>query len=237
MAALSVREQVMGDVRGARLSFEYAGERVPMAAFLPVEHDEAMPLVFIQHPLTSSKDDYFVREPSIMWARHGWLCVGIDAPCHGDRATGGPIELMQDPAAYAAAAERFAGELGAAVTLLAEQYSADLTRLGFVGYSFGSAIGLPAVARDGRFKAAAFCLIGEGGTGGRESLAVSAASLGGVAVRVVGKLDDEFISRESTEALYQALPGKRDLAWLPGGHFEIGPDVVQAAGDWLKREL
>jgi predicted esterase len=231
MAELSVSEQVMGDVRGARVSFEHDGERVPGTVFLPVEHDEPMPLVFIQHPLTSSKDDYFVREPSIMWARRGWVCVGLDAPYHGD-----PMSLMQDAETYTEAAGRYAEELHEAIELVAGRYPVDMSRLGFVGYSFGSAIGLPAVVADGRFKAAAFCLIGEGGVGGMP-LGEFAAGLAGVAVRVVGKLQDEFISRESTEALYATLPGKKDITWLPGGHFEIGPDVVQAAGDWLKAEL
>jgi len=27
------------------------------------------------------------------------------------------------------------------------------------------------------------------------------------------------------------------FVWLPGGHFEIGPDVIKAAGDWLKAKL
>ena len=58
-----------------------------------------------------------------------------------------------------------------------------------------------------------------------------------VAVRIVGKLQDELIPRSATEALYAALPGTKDIVWLPGGHFEIGPDVVKAAGDWLRDRL
>jgi fermentation-respiration switch protein FrsA (DUF1100 family) len=56
-------------------------------------------------------------------------------------------------------------------------------------------------------------------------------------VRIVGKEQDELIPRSATEALYDALPGMKDIVWLPGGHFEIGPDVVKAAGDWLKERL
>ena len=102
----------------------------------------------------------------------------------------------------------------------------------------GSMLGLPAVARDGRFKAAAFCLVGEGGlVGEAEGPDSDIARLKDVAVRVVGKLQDELIPREKTEALYKALPGTKDIRWLPGGHFEIGPDVVKLAEEWLLAKL
>jgi fermentation-respiration switch protein FrsA (DUF1100 family) len=58
-----------------------------------------------------------------------------------------------------------------------------------------------------------------------------------VAVRVVGKTADELIPRERTEALFAALPGEKDLQWLPGGHFEIGPDVVKLAEQWMAEKL
>jgi predicted esterase len=56
-------------------------------------------------------------------------------------------------------------------------------------------------------------------------------------VRIVGKLHDELIPRAATEALYNALPGQKEITWLPGGHFEIGPDVVRAAGEWIRKWL
>ncbi len=56
-------------------------------------------------------------------------------------------------------------------------------------------------------------------------------------MRIVGKLNDELIPRERTEALFAALPGDKDLQWLPGGHFEIGPDVVRLAEEWMAAKL
>jgi predicted esterase len=61
--------------------------------------------------------------------------------------------------------------------------------------------------------------------------------LSSVAVRIVGKAQDELIPRERTEALYNALEGEKDIRWLPGGHFEIGPDVIRAAEEWLRAKL
>lgn len=235
---LARRERLYGELREVRFSFDLDGERVPGLMFLPPEPEAPLPLVFIQHPATASKDDYFVEEPAKMWARRGWACAGLDAPLHGDRQTHDPMAIFRDRGRIAAVASQFARELGAAVDLLAANYPIDLTRLGFVGYSLGSILGLPAVAADGRFKAAAFCLVGDTAlAGGASSRGETVPLLPGVAVRLVGKTADELIPRESTEALFEMLAGEKDLIWLAGGHFEIGPDVIKAAGEWLKAHL
>lgn len=235
---LSTRESLMDDVKEVQFSFEVAGEFVPGLMYLPVQAEEPMPLVFIQHPGTSSKDDYFVSDPAKMWARRGWACAGLDAPLHGDRRNHDPMALFRDRGRFPEVTGQFAAELSAAIDLLAAAYPIDLGRLGFVGYSLGSMLGVPAVSRDGRFKSAAFCLVGEGGmVGVAEGPGSHVPGLRDVAVRIVAKTHDELIPREATEALYNALPGTKDIVWLPGGHFEIGPDVIKASGDWLKAQL
>jgi dienelactone hydrolase len=231
-------EQLMGDVREIRFTFELGGETVPGLLYLPGEWPEPTPLVVVQHPGTGSKDDYFVAEVGRQWARRGWAVAGLDAPLHGDRKEHDPMRLFREPERFPAVRAQFAAELSAAIDLIAERYPVDLRRVGFVGYSMGSMLGIAAVARHGGFKAAAFCLVGEGGLAGSAAGPDSdVAKLGSVAVRIVGKLQDQLIPRTATEALYDALPGVKDIVWLPGGHFEIGPDVITAAGDWLKARL
>lgn len=231
-------ESVQDELRVVRFSFESDGERVPGVAWMPLEADEPMPLVFIQHPGTGSKDDYFVTEPGQMWARRGWICAGVDAPMHGDRDDFDPMGMLQEKELYPVIADQFAGELSMAVDELAGHYPVDLARLGYVGFSMGSMLGIPAVARDGRFRAAAFCLVGEGGFVGPATGPEShVPGLATTAVRIVGKQQDELIPRAATEALFDAIDGEKDLKWLPGGHFEIGPDVIDLAGDWMKRHL
>jgi dienelactone hydrolase len=232
-----VQQRTNDALSEVQFSLDVEGELVPGLAFVP-EATEPMPLVVIQHPATSSKDDYFVRDVAAQWAHRGWICCGFDAPLHGDRATHDPMSMLRDPARFAAASRQFSHELSVAIDALAESYPVDRTRLGYVGYSMGSMLGIPAVAADGRFKAAAFCLVGEGSMLGSASDPASPVrGLGGVAVRIVAKQRDEFFSKEATEALYDALPGEKDLKWLPGGHFEIGPDVIKMAGDWLVAKL
>lgn len=237
-SGLTRRERLYAELREVRFSLEVAGERVPGLMFLPPEPEGPLPLVLIQHPATSTKDDYFVEEPAKAWAKRGWACAGLDAPLHGERTVHDPMAIFRDRGRFPDIAAQFAAEVTAAIDTLAEAYPLDLSRLGFVGYSMGSMLGIPAVAADGRFKAAAFCLVGEGGLAGPASGPGShVGGLAGVAVRILGKTNDELIPRQATESLYEALTGVKDLVWLPGGHFEIGPDVIRAAGDWLKEHL
>lgn len=236
---LSVAEDLVGEVREIRFSFELDGETVPGLACIPRAHEQPMPLVFMQHPGFGSKDDYFVREVALRWATRGWACAGLDAPLHGDRKPHDPLALFRDRARYPEIRAQFARELSASVNHLSAAYPIDTARLGFVGYSLGAMLGVPAVAADGRFRAAAFCLVGEGGLVGELTgdEPTPLAGLSATAVRIVAKTHDEHVSRASTQALFDALPGRKDLVWLPGGHFEIGPDVIRSAEEWLRQEL
>lgn len=238
MTELRTSETIIDDVMEVRFSFDCEGEYVPGLLYLPAEYDEDLPFVLIQHPGMGSKDDYFVADVARLWARRGWICAGLDAPMHGDRRNHDPMALFRDRERYPEIAGAFAAEVGVMLDLLAAEYPIDQGRLGFTGFSLGSMLGIPAVATHGGFKAAAFCLVGEGGLVGPATGAESLVpNLAKTAVRVVAKSNDELIPRAATEALYEALPGKKDIVWLPGGHFEIGPDVIKAAGDWLKAEL
>lgn len=235
---LSTREQIEDGVRTVHFSFDCDGERVPGVAWMPAGETEAMPLVFIQHPATGSKDDFFVEQPGRQWAQRGWICAGLDAPMHGDRTPNDPMRLLQERERYPEVVAQFARELSMAVDELAANYPVDMAKLGYVGYSMGSMLGVPAVARDGRFAAAAFCLVGEGGMVGTASGEGSDVPLmEHVAIRIVAKEQDELIPRAATEALYDGLPGTKDIAWKPGGHFEIGQDVIASAGEWMKQQL
>jgi len=235
---LQVRESLIGDIREVSFWFRSGGELVPGVAYLPAGADEPMPMVQIQHPGMGSKEDYWVSEVGMRWAKRGWVCVGLDAPLHGERQTHDPMALFRQPERYEAVRAQFAADVGRMLELLPGALPIDTARLGYVGYSLGSMIGVAAVARTGKFRAAAFCLVGEGGLAGSATGPYSdVARLGSVAVRIVGKTDDELIPRERTEALYAALPGEKDLQWLPGGHFEIGPDVVRLAEEWMLAKL
>jgi predicted esterase len=238
MERADVWETPLDGLTLAEFEVEVDGERVPGMVYVPSEHETPMPLVLLQHPATSSKDDYFVAEPARLWANRGWIVGGFDAPFHGDRDPFDPMALLRDRELLASAGQRYTKELAAILRMLAERYPVDAGRLGFVGYSLGSMFGIPAVAAHGGFRAAVFCLVGEGGLVGPATGPDSVLpALRSTAVRIVAKTRDELIPREATERLYDALPGEKDIVWLPGGHFEIGPDVIGAAEQWLLRWL
>lgn len=238
MKSLNLQVAPAGELHEVRFWLDVGRETVPGLVWMPAVVDAPLPLVLIQHPGFSSKDDYFVRDVAMEWSKRGWICGGIDAPLHGERAEHDPMRLFREPERYPEVRAQFAEEVTATIDALAGELPVELGRLGFVGYSLGSMLGIPAVARDGRFRAASFGLVGEGGlVGAIEGPDADVPKLGSVAVRVIGKLRDELISREATERLYEAIPGKKDIVWLPGGHYEIGPDVVKAAGEWVVGEL
>ncbi len=235
MAEFEATEREYGGLREVRFRL---GE-TPGLLWLPEGEEGPLPLVLIQHPGMSSKDDALVGGPARAWATtHRWACLGLDAPGHGERAVPDPFAAMRDPEQAVAMAGQFAEEVAAAVDALAERYPVDLGRLGYYGYSLGAMLGVPAVAGDGRFRAAVFAAAGTGSLSGpAEGEESHLAGLAGVAVRVIAKERDEVVSPDATMELYARLPGERDLVTLPGGHFAVGDDVVGAAEEWLTAKL
>jgi len=235
MAEFEATEQEYGDLRDVRLRHR----ETPGRLWLPDGEEEALPLVLIQHPGMSSKDDAIVAGPARSWATtHRWACLGLDAPGHGERAVGDPFAALRDPALAAAMATQFAGEVREAIDALAERYPVDTGRLGYYGYSLGAMLGVAAVAGDGRFGAAVFAAAGTGPLSGpAEGEGSHLAGLADVAVRVIAKERDEVVSPDATMELYAGLPGEKDLVTLPGNHFAIGDDVVGAAEAWLAAKL
>lgn len=238
MTQFEASERVSGGLREVRFRL---GE-TPGLLWLPEDAADAegpLPLVLIQHPGMGRKEDAIVSGPARAWAAaHGWACLGLDAPGHGERAVPDPFAAMRDPDEAAAMAAQFAGEVTAVIDALAERWPLDADRLGYYGYSLGAMLGVPAVAGDGRFRAAVFAAAGTGPLSGpAEGAGSHLPALAGVAVRVIAKERDEVVSPDATLELYAGLSDDRDLVTLPGGHFAIGDDVVAAAEAWLTAKL
>src|SRR5512139_1692463 len=109
--ALLRHDVLMGDLREVQFWFSQNEEQVPGLLYLPADQTEPMPLVLIQHPGMGSKEDYFVAEVARSWARRGWICAGLDAPLHGDRASADPMSLFREPARYPEIRAQFAAEV------------------------------------------------------------------------------------------------------------------------------
>ena len=235
MPNFEASERAYGGLREVRFLLH----ETPGRLWLPDGEEGPFPLVLIQHPGMGSKDDAIVSGPARAWATtHRWACLGLDAPGHGERAVADPFAALQDPEQAAAMAAQFAGEVHDAIDALAERYPVDTGRLGYYGYSLGAMLGIPAVAGDGRFRAAVFAAAGTGPLSGpAEGPGSHLPALANVAVRVIAKERDEVVAPEATVELYGAVPGEKDLVTLPGGHFAIDDDVVGAAEEWLVGQL
>lgn len=235
MSNFEANERENGGLREVRFRLD----ETPGLLWLPDGDEGPLPLVLIQHPGMSGKDDMIVSGPARAWATtHRWACLGLDAPGHGERAVPDPFAALRDPAQAAAMAAQFAGEVTATVDALAERYPIDTSRLGYYGYSLGAMLGVAAVAGDGRFRAAVFAAAGTGSLSGpAEGPGSHLEGLADVAVRVIAKERDEVVSPDATMELYAALTGQKDLVTLPGGHFAIGDDVVGAVEEWLTGRL
>ena len=237
--AFEASEEERGGLVEVRFTLAVSAESVPGRLWLPGGASAPVPLVLIQHPGMSSKDDAIVAEPARAWAStHGWACLVLDAPGHGERASANPLSALRDPEAAGALARQFAASVSAIIDEIAARYPLATTGLGYYGYSLGAMLGVAAVAGDGRFRAAVFAAVGTGPLSGpAEGAGSHLAALGDVPVRVIAKAPDELISGEATEALFAGLPGEKDLVTLPGGHFAVGPDVASAAEEWLAAHL
>lgn len=233
-AAVSAFSQLEGDLLQWRFSFRVRDEDVPALFYSPRTLDEPVPLVIIQHPAAGSKDDYEVAEAARLWAARGWICGGFDLPLHGDRVPCDPLAVLREPARLAAVRDRYRDEFSTVVDDLTRWLPVDTARLGFVGYALGAELGREALAADGRFRAAVLCLAGDDAS---PAGANPAPRLHDIAVRVIGKTEDTLVPRAATQRLYDGLAGTRDLIWLPGGHFDLGPGLAEAALDWLKSRL
>ena len=135
MTEFEASERESGGLREVRFRLGEA----PGLLWLPDGEEGPFPLVLIQHPGMSRKEDPIVSGPARAWATtHGWACLGLDAPGHGERAVADLFAAMRDPEQAAAMAAQFAGEVAAVIDALAERYPVDTGRLGYYGYSLGA---------------------------------------------------------------------------------------------------
>lgn len=79
-ATFEASESERGGLTDVRFTLAVAGETVPGRLWLPPTPEGLIPLVLIQHPGMSSKDDAIVAEPARAWASG-----------HGERASADPL--------------------------------------------------------------------------------------------------------------------------------------------------
>lgn len=214
------------------------GERVPGHLRLPPGMGPH-PAVILQHGAGSKKEDAYIAGPAARWAREGYATVAIDAHNHGARApvAGGPsgsgLHIL--PWRRRDHAVQMAVDLMRVVDYLATRADIDGGRIGFVGFSMGTIMGVPFVGLDRRVKAAVFCI-----GGSRLGIVPEGADPAlGADHRLVSELTDpahfapliaprpalmingrrdEVVPPAAGQRLFDALREPKEITWFDGGH-------------------
>jgi dienelactone hydrolase len=157
------------DTRGAatRERFSFASindHRVPTLLTYNPDTPAPRPVLIIQHGLHSSKDDTRLAELAAAWAVHGFACVTIDAPLHGERADGelDVMQLLSRPYTGLRFVVQNVVDLRRAVDLCEQRPDLDDRRIAYVGFSMSAFLGVQFVALEPRVRAACLALGGAG---------------------------------------------------------------------------
>ncbi len=234
-----------------RRDFELAvdGETVPCSLWAPLDASGPRPLVCMGHGGSQHKKTPGLRSRALEYAQQlGWATLAIDAPGHGDRISReqaaalardvgarvtGRAATAIDPGqmrAFLERSRRAVPEWKAALdAVLALDFIGASSPIGYWGVSMGTAIGVPFVASEPRFRCAVFGLAGL--RPGATEFAEAAKRIE-IPVQFVFQWDDAVAPREQGIALFEAF-GSRDKAMHihPGGHLEI-PNYERHA--WLE---
>jgi dienelactone hydrolase len=196
------------------------GDRVLAEVRLPAGPG---PVVIAGHGADGDRNAQYIRGAAKAWARRGIAVVAADAPLHGGRAGAHPPPGIGDPA-WTAFVEWAARDLASLADVVAGALGPDRP-LGYLGFSMGTHYGVPAIAADTRFRAAAFVV------GGAPVDAVARAAE--VAPRPVLMLNadaDEVVDREAALALYDAFRPPKEITFFPGTH-----GVWRSPAQWYRR--
>lgn len=242
-----------------RFDFTVDGELVPGIQWSPEGARGPRPLVLIGHGGWQHKRVAGVISLARGLAREaGYTAVAIDAPAHGERvhdreeaadgvrrfrrriAAGpggdpGPEMTPEQARRSAEGRTRAINEWRHTIDVLhAEGLVAD-GRIGYCGFSMGTAIGLPLAASEPRVRVAVLGLSGL--PPGPSDLDRAARALT-IPVLFVFQWDDELIPREAGLRLFDAIGSSEKTMHIhPGGHLGTPPYQRRVYMEFLQRHL
>lgn len=245
------------ETRVRRFTFDSIhDQRVPGVAWLPAEPAQRRPLIILQHGAGSHKEADYIRLPAMRWTRLGFICVSIDAHAHGQREpiVSDPSRLWQLPWTRKEHSVQMAVDLMRTVDYLETWPEVDVARLGFLGFSMGTIMGVPFVGLDGRVKSA--CLAIGGSMEGRSRQLVDAAQrweqeaaaaicdpvhfaplVAPRRVLMINGRRDDVVPPAAAERLFAALQEPKRISWYDGGHTDLRGEQFREMLEFFQETL
>ncbi|MEX2238439.1 MAG: dienelactone hydrolase family protein [Dehalococcoidia bacterium] len=231
-------------------------QRVPGILHTP-DGPGPFPLVVMQHGAGSEKSAEYITRPAEYWAlNEGWALLAIDAPRRGERASEAfdRTRLWGMPYLWRDHAIQTAQDLMRALDYAETRAELDLGRVGYIGVSMGTILGVAFVALDQRVRTGVFTI------GGSVTAARIAENAGGRAadleivsdlidcasyapmvsprpVLMINGLQDEVVPPAAGERLYAAFQEPKRIKWYTGGHFGMTGKEFKLIREFLRETL
>jgi len=244
-AGLLATERAVRAERGGRcvsIDFSLSGQRLPALLLMP-DSAALAPAALLLHGYTSHKERMIESVGRALLAR-GVAALALDLPLHGERegtldarALRSPIEILRQ---WRAALE----ETRLAVRWLAAHDGVDADRVGVVGYSLGSFVGVIAAAAEPAVRAVLLAAGGDLPTDLPFGALVRASAdplravrrLEGRPLLMLNGTLDRTVRPDQAERLFAAAREPKELRWYPGGHWPPAREI-DAGAAWLASRL
>ncbi|HUQ48963.1 MAG TPA: alpha/beta fold hydrolase [Gemmatimonadaceae bacterium] len=220
---------------------ELAGADVPSLMLRP-DVDTPVPGVLLLHGYSSTKE-VLSDTMGVALAARGVATLSFDLPLHGHRDDEMFEEAKTNPFGLLQHWKSALVESKGAIEWLASHEAIDEDRLGVLGYSLGSYVGLQTAASEKRVK----CVVVAAGGDLPETPWTSmvrmvtdpltaAKLLKTRPLLVLHGTNDRTIRRQQAQTLYDAALEPKELKWYESGHV-LPPAAADDAASWMVAQL
>ncbi|MDQ6830751.1 MAG: alpha/beta fold hydrolase [Gemmatimonadota bacterium] len=231
---------------GTRIALAlHDGDRVPAILLLPrqTSADARAPAALLLHGYTSRKEAMSDGLGRALLAC-GVASLAIDLPMHGERDT--PIEslTLRNPFELVRQWRSALEDARLSLQYLSERPEVDAARLGLVGYSLGSFLGVIVAAGEPRVRAVTLAAGGDlPDTSSFGRLIRTAADplkavrkLAGRPLLMVNGKRDRTVTPAQAERLFAAAGEPKAIRWWDTGH-HLSPAAIADGAQWLATAL
>lgn len=227
---------------GTRLTVHLEdSERVPGILLLPTR--TPAPAALLIHGYTSRKER-MAEGVGLALLERGIASLAVDLPLHGEREGSLGDNALRNPFELVGRWRLAVDEGRMAIRLMQEHAAIDRSRLGLVGYSLGSFLGVTIAAAEPDIRAT---LLAAGGDLPSDMpfgpIVRSVADpprmirkLAGRPLLMVNGTLDRTIRPEQAKRLFAAAAEPKEIRWYAGGHWPPAREI-DAAADWLAKAL